>query len=143
MTGACLCGAIAFTAEAIPGLVFNCHCARCRISHGAAFATQAFAVRSSLRFLRGREQLGEYESTGGIRAFCANCGSRLMNYAKHGGNYLSVAIACLEDPTPHPVADAFLDSKASWYEPCSGLPGFPCAPPNLGKLSYTPEGAGV
>jgi hypothetical protein len=124
MTGTCLCGAIEFSADEVAGLVFNCHCSRCRKSHGAAFATQTFAVRSSLHFNKGRQHLKEYASTGGMRAFCELCGSRLMNYAKDGGNYLSIAIACLEDYAGRPVADAFLDSKAPWYEPCSGVPGF-------------------
>ena len=100
MTGKCLCGAIEFTAEEIPDMVFNCHCSKCRISHGADYATQAFAVRSSLHFIKGKEVLKEYESTGGIRTFCSHCGSRLMNYAKNGGNYLSVAIACLDAVVP-------------------------------------------
>ncbi len=35
MLGKCLCGKIEFEAQEIPGMVFNCHCSRCRISHGA------------------------------------------------------------------------------------------------------------
>ena len=88
MIGKCLCGVIEFNAEEVPDLVFNCHCSRCRVSHGADYATQAFAVRSSLEFTKGREFLSEYESTGGIRTFCSKCGSRLMNYAKADGDYL-------------------------------------------------------
>lgn len=57
MTGKCLCGAIEFKAQEIPGMVFNCHCSRCRISHGADYATQAFAIRSSLEFIKGKNNL--------------------------------------------------------------------------------------
>lgn len=57
MIGNCLCGEIEFEAEEIPGMVFNCHCSRCRKAHGAAFATQAFAVRSSLKFRKGQQIL--------------------------------------------------------------------------------------
>jgi hypothetical protein len=125
VTGQCLCGAIHFEAQEIPGVVYNCHCTRCRISHGAAFATQAFAVRSTLKFHSGRELLKEYESTGGIRAFCSQCGSRLMNYAKNDGDYLSIAVACLDESyRGAPVADAFLDFKAQWHEPSGKIPGF-------------------
>ena len=133
MTGSCLCGEIEFEAKEIPGLVFNCHCSRCRKSHGSAFATQAFAVRSSLTFRKGQHLLKEYESTRGIRAFCSNCGSRLMNYAKNNGDYLSVATACLNSSYHgKPVADAFLESKAEWYEPSGNIPGFAGAPTGVG-----------
>src|SRR5215471_19520908 len=114
MTGSCLCGEIEFEVDEIPGLVFNCHCSRCRRAHGAAFATQAFAVRSTLRFKKGHELLKEFDSSPqGTRAFCSNCGSHLMNYAKHDGPYLSVAIASLDDSySGKPAAHAFVASKA-------------------------------
>lgn len=125
MTGRCLCGEIEFTAREIPGMVFNCHCSRCRVSHGADYATQAFADRSSLKFTKGEDKLGEYESTGGIRAFCSQCGSRLMNYAKNKGNYLSVAVACLDESYKgKAVAHCFTDSKASWHSPSTDIREF-------------------
>lgn len=134
MTGRCLCGGIEFEAEEIAGMVFNCHCSRCRRAHGAAFATQAFAVRSSLTFKKGRELLHEYDSSAeGIRAFCSNCGSRVMNYAKNNGNYLSVAIACLDSGyRGKPVAHAFVASKADWHEPSRDIPSFNEIPGGVG-----------
>ena len=130
MTGSCLCGAIEFEADEIPGMVFNCHCSRCRKSHGAAFAAQAFAVRSSLRFKKSHELLREYDSsTHGIRAFYSKCGSRLMNYAKDNGPYLSIAIACLDGSySGRPVAHAFVGSKANWYDPSPDIPAFNAVP---------------
>ena len=132
MHGQCLCGAIEFTAQAIPNMVFNCHCSRCRTSHGADYATQAFAVRESLVFLKGKDKLQEYESTGGIRTFCSHCGSRLMNYAKDGGDYLSIAIACL-DESYHgkAIAHCFTNSKARWHTPTDDIPGYAELPDNL------------
>ena len=132
MTGNCLCGEIEFTAQEIPEVVFNCHCSMCRTSHGSDYATQAFAVRSSLVFTKGKEKLKEYESIGGIRAFCSNCGSRLMNYAKEGGDYLSVAIACLDDTYEgKAVAHCFVESKAPWHTPNAEIPSFDGFPENL------------
>ena len=132
MTGKCLCGAIEFQANEIPGMVFNCHCKRCQVSHGAAFATQAFAVRSSLQFKQGQEYLKEYESTGGIRTFCSICGSRLMNYAKADGDYLSIAVACLDDTYEgQPVADCFTNSKVAWHQLSDEITHFEELPNNL------------
>ncbi len=132
MIGKCLCGKIEFEAQEIPGMVFNCYCYRCRISHGADYATQAFAVRDSLKFIKGKEYLKEYESTGGIRAFCSICGSRLMNYAKDGGDYLSIAIACLDSSYQgKAVAHCFTGSKAPWHNPSSDIPSYEGLPSNL------------
>lgn len=110
--------------------MFNCHCTRCRKSHGAAFATQAFAVRNSLKFIRGEEALKEYESTGGIRTFCSDCGSRLMNYAKDNGDYLSIALSCID--TPHnlkPVAEVCISSKVDWNDLSDQIPHYDQLPP--------------
>lgn len=131
MRGKCLCGLIEFTVEEIPEMVFNCHCSRCRVSHGADYATQAFAVRSSLKFLKGEDKLTEYESTGGMRCFCSNCGSRLMNYAKDGGDYLSIAIACLDSSYKGKAQSrCFTGSKAPWHTPSEDIPQFEELPPN-------------
>lgn len=122
MHGKCLCGEIEFVAQEVAGLVFNCHCSRCRRSHGADYATQAFAARSSLQFLKGEELLKEYDSGGGLRTFCSNCGSRLMNYAKEGGDYLSVAIACLDESYQgQAIAHCFVNSKAPWHTPSADI----------------------
>lgn len=132
MTGKCLCGDIEFTAKEIPGMVFNCHCSICRVSHGADYATQAFAVRGSLKFIKGKEKLKEYESTVGVRTFCSSCGSRLMNYATDDGDYLSIAIACLNDSyRGKAVAHCFTDSKAPWHTPTNEIPRFGGLPTNL------------
>ena len=49
LRGSCVCNSIEFEVISILEMVFNCHCTRCRKSHGAAFATQAFAIRNSLK----------------------------------------------------------------------------------------------
>ena len=131
LRGSCVCNLIEFEVIAIPEMVFNCHCTRCRKSHGAAFATQAFAIRNSLKLIRGQDNLQEYESTGGIRTFCRNCGSRLMNYAKNNGDYLSVALSCID--TPHnltPVANVCTSSKVDWCELSDKIPQFSELPQN-------------
>ena len=127
--GSCLCGAIEYEVEAIADKIFNCHCSQCRKSHGAAFATQAFAKGETLRFLKGEDLLSEYSGHGGVRAFCDRCGSRLMNYAPDKSLYLSVALACVDSEFDgKPIAHAFTDSKAPWHQPSADIPAFPGMP---------------
>jgi len=123
--GSCLCGAIEFEVEPIEDKIYNCHCSECRKSHGAAFATQMFAKGDTLSFIKGVEHLKEYIGHGGVRAFCSNCGSRLMNYAPDKKMYFSVALACVDSVfTGKPIAHAFVGSKASWYTPSTDIPSF-------------------
>ncbi len=132
VSGSCLCGAIQYEVEAINNKIFNCHCTQCRKSHGAAFATQAFANGKTLRFIKGVELLSEYSGHGGIRAFCSRCGSRLMNYAADKSLYFSVALSSVDSLYDvKPIANAFVDSKATWYEPSE----------NITSYSGMPDGA--
>jgi len=125
LKGSCLCGAVAFQVEEIPGKVFNCHCTQCRKSHGAAFATQAFADGSTLKFVKGEDKLKEYSGHGGVRAFCNECGSRLMNYAPDKSLYLSVAMSSLDTHyQAKPIAHAFVAYKAPWHTPADDIPAF-------------------
>lgn len=130
--GSCLCGAIEFEAEEIPGKIYNCHCSQCRKSHGAAFATQAFVRGATLRFIKGKEYLKEYKQfaeNGGIRAFCSICGSRLMNYLPDKNIYLSVALSSIDSSFEgKPVAHAFVGSKASWHHPSEDIPSYETVP---------------
>ena len=123
--GSCLCGAIEYEVEAIPGKIYNCHCSQCRKAHGAAFATQAFAKGETLKFIKGETFLSEYKGGFGIRAFCSKCGSRLMNYAPDKNLYLSVALSSVDSAFDGaPVAHAFVGSKASWYQPTDDIPSY-------------------
>jgi len=130
--GRCLCGDIEFEIELIPDQVYSCHCSICQRSHGAAFATQALAKGNSLTFVSGKEKLAEYFSGGGFRAFCSNCGSRLMNYAKNKDDYLSVAVSCLENKNElGPVANVCIETKLDWHQPASNIPSYEGIPKEI------------
>ena len=123
--GSCLCGAIEYEVEVIPGKIYNCHCSQCRKAHGAAFATQAFAKGETLKFIKGEAYLSEYKEGFCIRAFCSKCGFRLMNYAPDKNLYLSVALSSVDsDFDGAPIAHAFVGSKASWYQPTDDIPSY-------------------
>ena len=123
--GSCLCGNVEFEVEERPGKIFNCHCSICRKAHGAAFATQVFAMGETLKIIKGDEFLKDYNSGRGYRAFCSNCGSRLMNYAEDKSLYLSVALSSIDsDFNGRPVAHVLVDSKADWVEPSADIPAY-------------------
>ena len=123
--GRCLCGAVEFEVELVPEKVFNCHCSRCRRAHGAAFATLIFAKGETFKFIKGEEALAEFKDRPGIRAYCGECGSRLMNYLPRKSRYLAISLACIDgDPEFKPVANVYVGSKASWHIPSDDIPCF-------------------
>lgn len=132
VSGQCLCGAIHYQVELIPNQVYNCHCSMCQRSHGAAFATQVLANGNTLTFLKGEEQLSDYFSGGGYRAFCSTCGSRLMNYAEDKGQYLSVAIGCLETKEGiEPVANVCTETRLGWCQLSDKIPAYEGIPQDI------------
>lgn len=135
LNGKCLCGEVEFEFEPVDGVAMNCFCSICRRSHGADYATQLISTKSSLKIIKGREWLKEYSSSEfGVRAFCSNCGSRLMNYAKVHSNYMSVALPCVvTEHTILPVVNVQVGSKAHWVTPNTQLESFGEFPPDIHK----------
>ncbi|MCJ8346948.1 GFA family protein [bacterium] len=132
MIGSCLCKKIKFEFDECDKVAMNCHCSLCRKSHGSAFATQLFSKKNSLVILRGKQYFKEYESIGGLRCFCSECGSRLMNYAKDNGSYMSVALSAVDDEHDIKVmCECFIDSKAKWVKVSDDSAQFETFPPNI------------
>jgi hypothetical protein len=124
--GSCLCGQIEYEVELIPEKTFNCHCSFCRKAHGSAFVTVTLAKGDTLSIKKGKEFFKEYENDlGGFRAFCSNCGTRLMNYSPDKLSYLSIASSTVDTPVDfRPAAHVNVESKATWHEPYEGIPSF-------------------
>ena len=79
LTGSCLCGAIAYEADAQLTRIVHCHCQTCRKTHSAAFSSVTAVPREAFRWTRGSDLLGAFESSPGkFRRFCTRCGSHLM-----------------------------------------------------------------
>lgn len=123
--GNCLCGRVRYQADLYVDMIFHCHCSLCRRAHGSEKATQAFAKGSSLKILRGESYISRYDEGKGVRCFCKCCGSRLFNHAPKINQYLSLALACVEDNDRFQVsASCFADSKAEWAQVDDSLPRF-------------------
>ena len=133
VSGSCLCGKIQYEVELIPEKTFNCHCSYCRKAHGAAFATMSFAKGETLKITKGKSLLSEHwNGSRAYRAFCSNCGTRLMNYTEDKSIYLSIALSTVDTSIDFkPVAHVNLESKACWFEPDEDIPGFESLPDNI------------
>ncbi|MCX7364336.1 MAG: GFA family protein [Alphaproteobacteria bacterium] len=123
LNGSCLCGAIAYEADAEPGRIVHCHCQTCRKTHGAAFSSVTAVPRTGFRWTRGAEMLGAIESSPGkFRRFCSRCGSHLMAERVAQPNVL-LRLGCLDTPVRDiPQVHIWRSDGAAWYDPKIDLP---------------------
>ena len=131
--GSCLCGKIRYQVEIFPNKIFNCHCQFCRKAHGADYVTVALANAATLNIDDSNKCLKEHQNDiGGFRAFCSECGTRLMNYAPDKSIYFSV---CLSTVDTHldvkPLAHVNTESRARWCQPYDGIAEFSGLPDKI------------
>lgn len=131
--GSCLCGKIRYQVDIYPDKVLNCHCRFCRKAHGADYATMAIADASTLTLDDESGYLKEHQSSaGGYRAFCSECGTRLMNYSPDRTSFFCISLSTVDTPLDlKPVAHINVESKANWCEPYGGISQFSAFPEDL------------
>jgi len=118
LTGSCLCGAIAYEADAPLSRIVHCHCQTCRKTHGAAFSSVTAVSREAFRWTRGSDLLGAFESSPGkFRRFCTRCGSHLMA-ERVAQPVVLLRLGCLDtDATGRQQVHIWRSNGASWYDP--------------------------
>jgi hypothetical protein len=132
LTGSCLCGEIAYTLDAPPTNVVNCHCTRCQRSRGAAHATNAFVRQEHLRWLRGAELLKTYrvpDAQAFSTSFCSKCGSVLPSLFAAIKRY-NIPLGTLDRPlATKPSLHIYAVSRALWHTISDSLQQFDEMPP--------------
>jgi hypothetical protein len=126
LEGSCLCGAVAYEADAQAGGIIHCHCQTCRKAHGSAFSSIAAVPREAFRWTRGDDRLTVYESSPGkFRYFCRICGSQIVAERKSSEQVI-LRLGCLDTPLQ---ADRqwhiWRSDASSWYEPDAHWPELP------------------
>ena len=122
LNGSCLCGTVAYEADAPLERIVHCHCQTCRKTHGTAFSSVAAVPREAFRFTRGAEHLGAIESSPGkFRRFCSKCGSHLMA-ERISQPVVLLRLGCLDTPilTERQV-HIWRSDAAPWYDPDRSL----------------------
>jgi hypothetical protein len=126
LTGSCLCGAIAYQADAELTRIVHCHCRTCRKTHGAAFSSVTAVPREAFHWTRGSELLGAFESSSGkFRRFCTRCGSHLMA-ERLAQPVVLLRLGCLDSAvTERPQVHIWRSDGAPWYDPKAAFPELP------------------
>jgi len=103
--------------------VENCHCSRCRRTHGH-FGAYTAAPADALT-LNERRGLRWYVADGRERGFCAECGASLF-WRRTGSDQTSMSAGTLDAPTGLRTAlHIFTDSRGDYYEITDDLPRYP------------------
>jgi hypothetical protein len=122
LTGGCQCGAVRYEWSVKPSHSSVCYCRMCQKASGQPFMGLTGGKLENLRWTRGQPAI--FRSSNMVeRGFCRDCGTPLTYAFESTGN-ISVAINSLDDPEAMPPTRQFgIESKVSWVDGVSGLPG--------------------
>jgi hypothetical protein len=123
--GQCACSQVHFLVQDDFEYAFYCHCSRCRVRTGSAFAAIAGICIDKVEVTAGHDHLLlEGECSDGYGARCRRCFSFLFAAVRER-KYLHVSLGTLVD-TPSRVPDHHIHvaSKAPWYQITDALPQY-------------------
>lgn len=114
ITGKCLCGNIAFSADSEIKLMANCHCSDCRAATGAAYGTLVFVEADALQ-VNGSPKVFNHTSDSGSameKHFCPDCGSQLFGKNSNRPNMVSVRAGVIDQTDLiKPAVNVYVSSK--------------------------------
>jgi len=125
LNGQCACGEVRFTVENAFEYAFFCHCSRCRLRTGSAFAAIAGIDIDKVEVTTGLDHLLiEGECADGYGARCRKCHSFLFAAVRER-KYMHVSLGMLTDiPGKVPDHHIYVGSKAPWYQIADSLPQY-------------------
>ena len=131
LSGKCLCGNIAFTADTDIKLMANCHCSNCRAATGSAYGTLLFIDESALE-ISGAPKVFEHVADSGAnmeKHFCPDCGSQLFGRNSNRSNMVNIRAGNIDQTElVKPTVNVYLSSKIDSTPIDADLKGFPKMP---------------
>ncbi len=118
-TGGCLCGAVRFSARAVPSTVDVCHCEMCRRWTGSSLI-EVDVAKDQIDWT-GQDKIAKRQSSEWAeRAWCSECGSGLWfsmsdDSSEWGGTY-AIPLGLFDDPNGFEMrAEIYIDHKPDSY----------------------------
>lgn len=136
VTGGCLCGEVRYEIRGPLRNVINCHCSKCRRSHGhlAAYASTrrenlVFTKQNGLKWYRSVTD----EAPDVHRGFCKECGSSMF-WDPRGAENIAVSAGSLDSTEGlKTIGHVWVSQAGDYYEIADDLPRFEKS--HEGKLS--------
>jgi hypothetical protein len=124
-TGGCVCGAIRYVAQGVPGNTMVCHCRTCRRVAAAPVVAWVTFPTGQFRFTSG-EPAAFHSSAPVTRTFCRDCGTPLTYRHADSPDTVDVTTCSLDDPEAFPPTHhSWLDHDLAWVRFGDSLPSFP------------------
>jgi hypothetical protein len=122
--GACLCGAVHFTARLPARWAAHCHCSRCQRAHGAPMVTWVGFGESAVQIDSAADALRWFETAQGAgRGFCGRCGSPMFFRSPRCPGELHIARAVFDtELAQQPSSQVFVSTRAAWALDAHALP---------------------
>ena len=131
LSGKCLCGNIAFTADTDIMFTANCHCSDCRAATGAAYGTLLFVDETALKITGAPKIFKHFADSGASmeKHFCPDCGSQLFGRNSNRPNTMSVRAGVVEQTElVQPGVNVYMSSKIASTPIDPDVRGFPKMP---------------
>ena len=112
--GGCFCGKIRYALKEREYRTANCHCSMCRRFSGAPFVTWIVVPTKGFEYTSGNPE-SIRSSDGGMRYFCASCGTPIACVLDAYPKYIDVTVGSLDDPDRFvPTMAIHEDTKLAW-----------------------------
>ena len=124
MTGACLCGAVAYLVSGPMRNVIACHCGQCQRTHGH-YAAYSNCALEDFRLTNSRGLKWYRSSKMAERVFCTECGASVF-WRLVDGDTVSIAAGSLDNGgSLKLVGHIYCDDIPAYYSLTDDLPKFP------------------
>lgn len=117
LTGGCVCGAVRFSLNAGPLMVYACHCHDCQTRSGSAFALTAVVAMADLEMTGEVERIQATSPAGREleHTFCPQCRVRLLVRALAAPDYGSLRVGVFDDAGwAVPIVQLYVESAIPW-----------------------------
>lgn len=120
LEGGCVCGAVRYRVNGMPGIALACHCKFCQRRTGTAFASLAYFLETDVEVLQG--ELPEYEQRSDESGrwlrmqFCQRCGTTVAQRTEERPGMRAIAIGTLDAPDEIRITrHIWTDSRWWWF----------------------------
>jgi len=121
--GSCLCGAISFSINGDLRSARYCYCSHCTKFAGTCPATWAITKTAKLKLADSGVRISKFNSGGGLRCFCAHCGSPVWFESLDYPEIVAIPLGVLDDDDiPAPKMHIWTRSKPGWCTIHDNLP---------------------
>jgi hypothetical protein len=119
----CLCGAVSIQIEGSLRNARYCHCVNCRKFSGTAYAAWGLAQTSQLTISPSEPNVTKFNSGGGLRVFCAACGSPLWYEPTGLPQFRGIPLGAIDDgELAKPEMHVWTKSQVPWASISDALP---------------------